>query len=93
MIEYLQEENRFLRAQLGGKRLRFTDVQRRRLARRAHQIGRRGLAEIATLVSPDTLLRWFREIVSGRRQQPPRRMSEAAGRGASVLPESGVEVG
>ena len=64
MIEYLQEENRFLRAQLGGKRLRFTDVQRRRLARRAHQIGRRGLAEIATLVSPDTLLRWYRELVA-----------------------------
>lgn len=63
-IEYLQEEKRFLRAQLGGKRLRFTDVQRRRLARRAHQIGRPGLAEIATLVGPDTLLRWYRELVA-----------------------------
>ena len=54
MIEYLQAENRVLREQLGGKRLRFTDVQRRRLARRAQQIGRRDLTQIATLVTPDT---------------------------------------
>jgi putative transposase len=63
-IEYLQEENRFLLEQLGSKRLQFSDVQRRRLARRAHQVGRRGLAEIATLVTPDTLLRWYREFVA-----------------------------
>ena len=29
VIEYLEEENRILREQLGGKRLRFTDRQRR----------------------------------------------------------------
>jgi putative transposase len=63
-IEYLQEENRVLREQLGGKRLRLSDVQRRRLARRAHPIGRRRLSEIATLVTPDTLLRWYRELVA-----------------------------
>jgi putative transposase len=63
-IEYLQEENRLLREQLGPRRLRFTDVQRRRLARRAHPIGRRGLAELGTLVTPDTLLRWYRELVA-----------------------------
>lgn len=38
-IEYLQEENRVLLEQLGGRRIRFTDVQRRRLARRANPIG------------------------------------------------------
>jgi hypothetical protein len=32
VIEYLLEENRVLREQLSGKRLRFTDAQRRRLA-------------------------------------------------------------
>jgi hypothetical protein len=30
IIEFLQEENRVLREQLGGRRLRFTDAQRRR---------------------------------------------------------------
>ena len=57
MIEYLQEENRVLREQLGGKRFQFIDAQRRRLARRAKPIGRRGLREISTVVTPDTLLR------------------------------------
>ena len=64
MIEYLQEENRVLRDQLGGKRLRFTDAQRRRLARKAKSLGRRRLREISTLVKPDTLLRWYRELVA-----------------------------
>ncbi len=38
MIEYLQEENGVLREHLSGKRLRFNDAQRRRLARRAKPI-------------------------------------------------------
>ena len=32
VITYLQEENRVLKAQLGGRRLRLTDTERRRLA-------------------------------------------------------------
>jgi hypothetical protein len=39
-IAYLIEENRFLRRQLGGRRLRFTDDDRRRLGLRAHRLGR-----------------------------------------------------
>jgi len=39
VIDYLQQENRVLREQLGGKRLRFNDDQRRRLAVRAKQLG------------------------------------------------------
>jgi hypothetical protein len=64
VIEYLREEeaaelpsNRVLREQLGEKRLLFTDRQRRRLAAKARAIGRKGLFEIRTLVTPDTLLR------------------------------------
>jgi len=64
VIEYLQEESRVLRKQLGGKRLRFTDRQRRRLAAKAKAIGRKGLFEIATLVAPDTLLRWYRRLIA-----------------------------
>ncbi len=47
VIEYLQAENRVLREQLGDGRLLLTDGQRRRLARRAKAIGRKGLFEIA----------------------------------------------
>jgi len=64
LIEYLQEENRVLREQLGAKRLLFTDVQRRRLAAKARKIGRKRLFEIGTLVTPDTLLRWYRRLIA-----------------------------
>jgi putative transposase len=40
-IDYLREENRVLREQLGTRRLRFTDDQRRRLAAKAKLVGRR----------------------------------------------------
>ena len=39
-IEYLREENRVLREQLGDRRVRFNDDQRRRLAVRAKGLGR-----------------------------------------------------
>jgi transposase InsO family protein len=64
VIEYLQEENRVLREQLSGKRLRFTDEQRRCLAAKAKVIGRKGLFEIGTLVTPDTLIRWYRRLIA-----------------------------
>lgn len=56
-IDYLREENRVLREQLGDRRLRFTDNQRRRLARRAKALGRKWLRELATIATPDTILR------------------------------------
>ncbi len=64
VIEYLQEENRTLLEQLGGKRLRFTERQRRRLAEKAQVVGRKTLVEIGTLVTPGTLLRWYRQLIS-----------------------------
>ena len=64
VIEYLQAENQVLREQLCGKRLLFTDRQRRRLAAKAKVIGRHGLFEIGTLVTPDTLVRWYRMLIA-----------------------------
>ncbi len=54
VIEYLKEENRVLREQLGRRRLRFTDDHRRRLAAKGKAIGRRVLRELGTIVTPDT---------------------------------------
>lgn len=62
-IEYLREENRILRAQLGKRRLRFTDDQRRSLAAKAWLMRRRMLAEIATIAPPETWLRWHRKLI------------------------------
>jgi len=56
MIEYLREENRVLREQLGDRRLRLNDDQRRRLAAKAKDLGRRRLAEVAGIVTPEILL-------------------------------------
>ena len=50
-LEYLQEENRVLKAQL-GQRLRLSDEQRRRLAAKGEELGRKLLVEVATLVTP-----------------------------------------
>src|SRR5918992_5262419 len=64
MIEYLREENRVLREQLGERRLRLTDDQRRRLAAKAKGLGRKLLAEVATIVTPETLLRWHQRLIA-----------------------------
>src|SRR5215831_14953118 len=63
-LAYLIEENRLLRRQLGGRRLRLTDDDRRRLAVRAYRLGRQALRDIATIVTPDTLMRWHRQLVT-----------------------------
>lgn len=54
-IDYLREENRALREQLGGKHLRLNDDQRWRLAGKAKLLGRRIHRKIAIIVTPKTL--------------------------------------
>ena len=78
-IDYLLAENRVLRERLGPKRLQFTDPERRLLARNAKPIGRDLLAEIATLASPETLLRWYRQLVAAK-------YDGTAGKGKSASP-------
>lgn len=55
VIHYLQEENCLLEERLGRRRIRFIDAERRRLARKAYALCRKVLAELQTLVTPDTL--------------------------------------
>jgi transposase InsO family protein len=64
VIAYLQEENRVLKAQLGSQRLRLTDTERRRLAALAYPLGRKRLKEMATLVTPETLMRWYHRLIA-----------------------------
>src|SRR5215475_9391024 len=64
VIAYLLEENRVLKAQLGGRRLRLTDTERRRLATLAHPLERKRLKAVATLVTPETLLHWYKQLIS-----------------------------
>jgi len=74
VIEYLVEENRILREQLKERRLRLTDDQRRRLAAKGERLGRRMLRQVATIVTPDTILRWHRRLIAGKWTFPPKRL-------------------
>jgi len=89
IIDYLREENRVLREQLGGRRVRFNDGQRRRLAAKAKGLGRRMLAEVATIVTPETLLAWHRKLIAqkydGRSKRGPGRPRTAGEIEAWVL--------
>jgi hypothetical protein len=64
VIAFLREENRVLKARVAGQRVRFDDGERRRLAELGQKLGRRVLAQVATLVTTDTILRWHRELVA-----------------------------
>ena len=63
VIDYLREENRVLRARLQGTRLKLSDDDRRRLAVQAKALGREALAQVASIATPDTLLRWYRTLI------------------------------
>src|SRR5215472_1241318 len=82
LIDYLREENRGLREQLGDKRRRFTDDQRRRLAAKAKGLGRKVLVELGTIVTPETLLAWHRRLIAqkydGSKRRGPGRPRTAA---------------
>ena len=65
-IGYLQAENRVLRERLGTGRLRFTDAERRLLAEKGEGLGRTMLAELATLATPETILRWYRRLIAAK---------------------------
>ena len=78
VIDYLLEENRLLREQVVGQRLKLTDDQRRRLAVKGRLLGRRLLRDYAGIVTPDTILRWYRRLVAtkydgSKRRRPGRR--------------------
>jgi hypothetical protein len=73
VIEYLREENRVLREQLGDRRVRLDDDQRRRLAIKAKALGRKVLAEVASIVTPETLLAWHRKLIAQKYDGTARR--------------------
>ena len=73
-VAYLVEENRILRAHLHG-RIRLTDEERRRLAVHGHRLGRRRLHQVATIVTPDTILRWHRQLIARKWTYARRRSS------------------
>ena len=61
--EYLVTENRILRHQING-RVRLSNGERETLAAIGQKLGKQALAEVATIVKPDTILAWHRKLVA-----------------------------
>mgnify|MGYP006919826745 CR=1 FL=1 len=64
VIDYLRTENEILKRQLNGRRPRFTNDERRRLAVKGKVLGRKVLATVASIVTPETILAWHRRLVA-----------------------------
>ena len=61
-VEYLAAENRILRAH-APTRLRLSDPERATLAEIGKRLGRKGLAKVAQVAKPETILGWWRKLV------------------------------
>jgi putative transposase len=95
-IEYLRAENRLLRSSLGPKRAAPDGRGAWPLAEKGKPLGRRRLADVASLATPETILRWYRERVAakydGSRARPgagrPRSPSLRVRRLITMAPEN-----
>jgi hypothetical protein len=76
VIEYLLAENRVYRERLGRTRLCLTDDQRRLLAVKGKVLGRKLLADVASIVTPDTILRWHRRLIAKKWDTSDRRKKQ-----------------
>ena len=75
IIEFQNAQIETLLQKLGKKRILLTDDQRRVLAVKAKALGRKGLRELTTIVTPDTILRWHRELVAQKWDHSEKRKS------------------
>ena len=73
VVDYLKAENRLLREKLGKRRIRFTDSERKRLARKGRAVGRKALFELGPIVHPDAILRWYRNLIARKYDGSKRR--------------------
>jgi hypothetical protein len=72
--EYLVAENRILRRQLQG-RVRLRDGERKTLAEIGKKLGKKALEEVATIVTPDTILAWQRKLIAKKFDGSPKRQA------------------
>ena len=63
--EYLAAENEILRSKLGA-RVQLTEPERARLGRLGKKLGRKALEGVSAIVTPETILRWYRDLVAKR---------------------------
>ena len=73
VIDFLRAENQVLKEKLGKRRILLNDDQRRRLALKGKILGRKLLAEISTIFSPDTILHGHRTLIAQKWNYSDRR--------------------
>ena len=88
VIEYLLVENRVLRQSLGKRRILLNEEQRRRLAVKGKILGRKMLEQVAGIVTPETILRWHRELVARHWDTSKRRQRG----GRPAIPQETVDL-
>jgi Homeodomain-like domain len=69
---YLVTENRMLRHQIKG-RVRLRDGERKTLAAIGQKLGKQALKDIATIITPDTILAWHRRLMVQKFDGSPQR--------------------
>ena len=69
VINYLHAENEILKEQLEKKdvKLALSNTQRGKLAKCGKKLGRKGLVQYASIVTPDRILYWHRKLGGGSR--------------------------
>ncbi len=80
-IEFLKAQLAIYKKKTGKRRLAFTDGERRWLAELGKKLGSGGLREVSFVVTPETILRWHRELVAkkydGSKNRKPGRPRKA----------------
>ena len=72
-VDYLMTENKILKEKLGDRKLQLTNADRSRLAILGKELGLKVLAKIATIAAPETILRWYRQLVEKKYDGSKRR--------------------
>jgi len=72
--EYLVTENCILRNQIKG-RVSLSDGEHKTLAELGKRLGKQALEEVATIVTPDTILAWYRTLVAQKFDGSQRRQT------------------
>jgi putative transposase len=88
IIEFQNGLIEALLKKLGKKRLLLSDDQRRVLAVKGHALGRKALLELTTIVTPDTILRWHRELVAKKWDHSDKRKTVGRPRIRQVIVDS-----
>ena len=81
--EYLAAEKRIMKAQLNG-RPKLSDAERGALGEIGHRLGRKVLADVATVARPDTILGWYRKLAPQLCARPSSNVATASAPGSGM---------